>query len=140
MVKPLEDILLKLTAERQSKRARNRSIFLAYWPQIAELLAKGWALTDICEAMRIAGVEISYAVLRKNVAKRRAMEAEANGESPAPSPATSAIRNRKKEKKIPNDAQNVTVAPAQSDADSGVHISEPYVFGKSIYRDREFKF
>lgn len=143
MMKNLEEILVDLLAKRSTKSARNKSAFLAYWPQIKVLLTQDWRLTDICDALRVAGVDFKYSVLWAYVDKQRKHESDIATEVLVDDRADSKPRKRKERRKKNNTELNdiQCVGNKKEPELDQVLVSNPPVFGEKYFKNgKDFKF
>lgn len=76
MRKSLEELLIEYANNKQSfKRARGKSQFIGLWPEIRDMLEKGWKLTAICEVLKAhALLDLHYETLRRYIIRKRGLE------------------------------------------------------------------
>ncbi len=85
MKKNLEQLMVEYAADKRVyKQARNRSRFLAIWPEIRDLLDKGWSMASINEVTKAHGLlDLHYDSLRRYIKQQRKTDCQ-NSKTPTP--------------------------------------------------------
>ncbi len=77
MEKTLENLLVEARERKLSLRKKrgNKAIFLRLWPEIREMLNRGWSLTTISIVLRKNSLlVVHYETLRRYVVQQQASE------------------------------------------------------------------
>lgn len=139
MAKSLEKMILERLKEKAGNRcAQNKSAFLTYWPQVKEMLARGWKLSVIFDSLYANDcISVSYESFRKYVVRQR--EIDERGRRGSKPEGKEVIVRTKSPVINHNESTSIPMDDASNEEKPYIE-SKPVRFGVRRSRDEPFKF